>query len=100
MVLALYMRVSKEDACLQQESNSIYYQRTMLKEYVSKHFKEYQLVEFVDDGYSGTHLNRPSVKKLLEYVRRKLIDCIIVKDFSRFSRDYIELGSYIEQIFP
>lgn len=100
MVIALYMRLSKEDTCLQQESNSIYYQRAMLKEYVSKHFKEYQLLEFVDDGYSGLHFNRPSVTKLLEYVRIKLVDCIVVKDFSRFSRDYIELGSYIEQIFP
>lgn len=100
MVIALYMRLSKEDTCLQQESNSIYYQRTMLKEYTSKHFKEYQLLEFVDDGYSATNFNRPSVAKLLEYARMKLVDCIIVKDFSRFSRDYIELGSYIEQIFP
>ena len=100
MVIALYMRLSKEDMCLQQESNSIYYQRTLLKEYVSKHFKEYQLLEFVDDGYSGAHFNRPSVIKLLEYVRMELVDCIIVKDFSRFSRDYIELGSYMEQIFP
>lgn len=100
MIIALYMRVSKEDTCLQQESNSIYYQRTMLKEYAGNHFKEYQLLEFVDDGYSGTHFNRPSVTKLLEHVRMKLVDCIIVKDFSRFSRDYIELGSYIEQIFP
>lgn len=100
MVIALYMRVSKEDTCLPEESNSIYYQRIMLKEYASNHFKEYQLLEFVDDGYSGTHFKRPNVVKLLEYVRVKLIDCIIVKDFSRFSRDYIELGSYIEQIFP
>ncbi len=100
MVIALYMRLSKEDMCLQQESNSIYYQRTLLKEYVSKHFKEYQLLEFVDDGYSGAHFNRPSVIKLLEYVHMELVDCIIVKDFSRFSRDYIELGSYMEQIFP
>ena len=66
MVLALYMRVSKEDACLQQESNSIYYQRTMLKEYVSKHFKEYQLVEFVDDGYSGTHLLKNCLSMCVE----------------------------------
>ncbi len=100
MVIALYMRLSKEDTYLQQESNSIYYQRTMLREYVSKHFKEYQLLEFVDDGYSGVHFNRPSAAKLLEYVRMKLVDCIIVKDFSRFSRNYIELGSYVEQIFP
>ena len=100
MVIALYMRISKEDLFLQQESNSILYQRAMLKEYVSRYFKEYQLLEFVDDGYSGTNFNRPSVAKLLECVRRKLIQCIIVKDFSRFSRDYIELGSYVEQIFP
>ena len=57
-------------------------------------------MEFVDDGYSGTSMDRPGMKEMLTCVRQKKINCIIVKDFSRFSRDYVETGSYVEQIFP
>ena len=53
-----------------------------------------------DDGYSGTNFDRPGVQALLDCVKNAEINCIIVKDFSRFARDYIELGSYLEQIFP
>jgi len=53
-----------------------------------------------DDGYSGKNFDRPGIKELLEEVKKSGINAIIVKDFSRFSRDYIELGSYMEQIFP
>ncbi|MDO4304743.1 MAG: recombinase family protein, partial [Bacillota bacterium] len=52
------------------------------------------------DGCSGTNFNRPGVKAMLEEIKRANLDCVIVKDFSRFSRDYIELGAYIDQIFP
>ena len=58
------------------------------------------VVEFVDDGYSGKNMDRPDMQKMLEMVKRKQISCVIVKDFSRFSRDHIEQGKYIEQIFP
>ncbi len=83
-----------------EESNSIRMQRKLLREFAASHFRDYELLEFEDDGYSGTSFNRPGVKRLLEMVRNMETDCIIVKDFSRFSRDYIELGAYIEQIFP
>lgn len=83
-----------------EESNSIRMQRRLLREFVATHFKDYELLEFEDDGYSGTSFNRPGVSRLLEMVRNMEIDCIIVKDFSRFSRDYIDLGAYMEQIFP
>ena len=97
--IAIYMRLSKGDHG-GGESNSIRMQRELLREFAAAHFKAYELLEFEDDGYSGTSFNRPGVARLLEMVRNMEVDCILVKDFSRFSRDYIELGAYIEQIFP
>lgn len=98
------MRLSKEDHSQEgtdcEESNSIRMQRKLLQEFVSVRFKDYELLEFEDDGYSGTSFKRPGVSRLLEMVRNMEVDCIVVKDFSRFSRDYIELGAYMEQIFP
>jgi DNA invertase Pin-like site-specific DNA recombinase len=100
MNVAIYMRLSKEDEFCHDESNSIFMQRIMLRDYVREHFPDAKVKEFVDDGYSGTDFERPGVQELLEKVRNDEIDCIIVKDLSRFGRDYIELGSYLEQIFP
>lgn len=94
------MRLSKEDDKNREESNSISMQRIMLQKYVEEHFSDYEILEFADDGYTGTNFNRPGMKKMLDEVKNSAIDCIIVKDFSRFARDYIELGSYLEQIFP
>ncbi len=98
--IAIYMRLSKEDGDMKDESNSIINQRIMLKEYVRKNFEYYELKEFADDGFSGTNFKRPAVTDMLEQVREGAINCVIVKDFSRFSRDYIELGSHLDQIFP
>ncbi len=100
--IAAYMRLSKEDreTFRKGESNSIRTQRALVGAYVREHFKDYELLEFQDDGYTGTNFNRPGVTALLEHVKAGNIDCIVVKDFSRFSRDYIELGTYIEQLFP
>ena len=100
MNIAIYLRVSKEDALSCEESSSISCQRLLLKEYISKHFEDYELLEFADDGYSGTNLDRPAMRALLACVRARKADCIVVKDFSRFARDYVEAGSYVEQIFP
>lgn len=98
--IAVYIRLSKEDDKYKEESNSITMQRILLQRYVAENFKDYDLFEFCDDGYTGTNFNRPGMQKMLGLVKNGEIHCIIVKDFSRFSRDYIELGSYIEQIFP
>ncbi len=97
--VALYIRLSKEDD-RDGESNSIMMQRMLLRKYAWEHFPDCKVQEFCDDGYTGTNFGRPGVQKLLEEVRDLKINCIIVKDFSRFARDYIELGSYLEQIFP
>lgn len=98
--IAMYLRLSKEDEKNKQESNSISMQRLLITAYVEKHFSCYELSEYADDGFSGTNFNRPGINALLENARNGMVDCIIVKDFSRFARDYIELGSYLEQIFP
>ena len=59
-----------------------------------------EIMEFIDNGYSGTNFERPQVQKLIEMVRANQIDCIIVKDFSRFGRNSIETGYFIERVFP
>lgn len=100
MNIAIYMRLSKEDEFSHEESNSITMQRLLLRDYVREHFPQAKISEFSDDGYSGTNFDRPGVQALLDAVKNAEINCIIVKDFSRFARDYIELGSYLEQIFP
>lgn len=98
--IALYMRLSKEDENAKEESNSIRTQRLLLRRFAEEHFKDGRILEFQDDGYSGVSMDRPGVAAMLELVKKSALDCIIVKDFSRFSRDYIELGTYLEQIFP
>ncbi len=93
-------RQSMEKECFKEESNSIRTQRILLRSFAEEHFRDSKILEFKDDGYSGVTLERPGVSAMLELVKESVLDCIIVKDFSRFSRDYIELGTYLEQIFP
>ena len=99
--LAYYLRLSQDDSNIN-DSNSIASQRQLIKEYIysSDEFLEAQLLEFVDDGYSGTNFNRPGIQQLFEAVKKGEIKCIIVKDLSRFGRNYLEVSKYIEQIFP
>ena len=97
---AIYCRLSKEDGD-KAESNSIFGQRAICEDYISRH-EDLELVcePFIDDGYSGVTFDRPQFKLLEEELRRGRIDCIVVKDLSRFSRNYIDGGRYIEKIFP
>lgn len=100
--IAGYYRLSMEDDDVKVESNSITNQRLLIKKYVSQdtELSQYEYCEFYDDGYSGTTMNRPGMQEMLEQIRNNEIQVVIVKDISRFSRDYIELGTYMEQIFP
>lgn len=100
-VVVKYLRLSLEDGD-KEESDSIGNQRNLLDFYIRQIFKNknIEVVEIVDDGYSGTNMNRPGVKRLLVLAETKQINCVIVKDFSRFARDYIEVGHYSEQKFP
>lgn len=106
--ICMYIRLSSEDDDIRynemkDESNSITAQRRMLYDYINSkvEFKDCTVLERCDDGFSGTHFdNRPQFVDMIEMAKRGEIDCIIVKDFSRFGRDYIELGDYMEQFFP
>lgn len=106
--VAFYLRVSKEDESglkrsenvFERNRGSIGAQRLLLKKYAEKHFADYEIYEFCDDGYTGTNFQRPGVQRLLEMAENSQIDCIMVKDLSRFARDYIELGEYLERNFP
>ena len=99
--MALYLRLSVDEDGTD-ESNSITNQRYLLNQYLdqSSDFNHWERLEFVDDGFSGTSLNRPAFQRLMADVKAGIIRHIIVKDFSRFMRDYLELGNYLENIFP
>lgn len=103
-VTALYLRISDEDenSGEARESESISGQRLLLTDFVRGHreLSESRIIELVDDGFSGTNFDRPGIKKLLEMVKAHQVNCIVVKDFSRFGRNYLETGNYLEQIFP
>lgn len=103
-IIAMYLRLSNEDRNKEglEESNSISAQRQLLNSHIQELMQgqPYDITEFCDDGYSGTDFNRPGIQALLEAARNGEIDMIIVKDFSRFGRDYLEVGRYLEYIFP
>ena len=95
---ALYCRLSQDDG-REGESNSIVNQ----KEYLMKYAKEHGFANpkfYVDDGYTGTNFDRPSFKEMSADIEKGLVKTVIVKDLSRFGRNYIEVGSYSEIIYP
>ncbi|MGO3751660.1 MAG: recombinase family protein [Peptoniphilaceae bacterium] len=100
--IAKYLRISNEDKFMINESSSITNQRLIIDTFIQKNEEllGIEIEEFVDDGYSGTNMERPGIITLLEKVKMGEINCIIVKDLSRFSRDYLIVGKYLEQIFP
>lgn len=99
-----YLRLSKEDGDVAGsetlQSNSIENQKEYIEDYI--HSKpEIKIVDFyVDDGYSGVNFDRPDFQRMLQDIKNKKIDCVIVKDLSRLGRNYIEVGRYIERLFP
>ena len=95
----LYLRLSKEDEKIG-ESDSITNQKSMLKDFVNSREDLHLVKIMIDDGYSGGNFERPSFKEMMELVKDRKIDCIVVKDFSRFGRDFTEVGRYLEEIFP
>ena len=94
----LYLRLSRDDEKAG-ESMSIENQRVILQKYAAENGGTI-VDEYVDDGWSGTDFERPGVKRLLEDAKNGKIDTIVVKDLSRFGRNYIQVGQYIDYIFP
>ncbi len=95
---ALYVRLSKEDG--NDVSLSVRHQRQRLADYLLAHPQEFCLYEvYVDDGFTGTDTNRTAFLQMLADIRAKRVDCVIVKDPSRLSRNYIEAGHYMERLF-
>lgn len=99
-VIGLYIRLSIEDD--KYDSLSIENQRLILNEYPLSlpEASQAEVIEFVDNGYTGANFERPQVQRLIGMVRENKIDCIIVKDFSRFGRNSLETGYFIERVFP
>jgi len=99
--LIKYLRLSLEDDNIN-ESGSISNQRSLLDDFILKDesLQGMKCLEMADDGYTGSNANRPGLKQIEELLRKNMVGCIIVKDFSRFTRDYIFLGNYLEQILP
>ena len=95
---ALYIRISKEDDN-STESESISNQRSLLKEFCSKN-RIYVYDEYIDDGFSGGNFERPGFKRMIEDIESKQVNMVISKDMSRFGRDYIQTGHYMERYFP
>lgn len=97
--IAKYIRLSLED--MKYDSMSISSQHIQLDRHIDLlDIKDAEILEFVDNGYSGTNFERPAVQELLELVKCNKINCIVVKDFSRFGRNSIEMGYFIEKVFP
>lgn len=99
-----YVRVSKEDIAAGQvkkaESNSISNQKKLISDFV-KDKQEINIVSVrTDDGYTGTNYDRPAFQLMLDDIRAGRINCVIVKDLSRFGREYIDAGKYIDRLFP
>lgn len=96
---ALYIRLSRNDND-KVESDSVVNQRNLLTDYINEHI-EFQLINtYIDDGYTGTNFNRPHFNEMVNDIQTGKVNCVIVKDLSRFGRDYIGAGKYLEQLFP
>lgn len=104
--LAYYFRISLEDLDKQHrlvdESHSVSNQRKLVQSYVAQRtdLAGMAAVEYFDDGYTGTNFDRPQFAAMMEAAKRGEITCIVVKDLSRFGRNYLEVGDYLEHIFP
>ncbi|MFR4987032.1 MAG: recombinase family protein [Lachnospirales bacterium] len=100
MNIGIYLRVSVEDENKDNESDSITNQREYIYNYIKSNKLEYdEIFEYIDDGKSATNFNREGITNLLTDTNNGKINCIIVKDLSRFGRNYIETTEYIENIF-
>lgn len=103
--IAIYLRLSLADKDLgengKDESNSIENQRLLIRSYLTAHPELLgEVVEYKDDGFTGLNFNRPAFRQMIDDAKKGYVGTIIVKDLSRFGRDYIGMGDYLEQILP
>ena len=101
---AMYLRLSKDDedrgSLNKSESNSIGNQRELIKAFLREQ-PDIELYDiYVDDGFSGSNFDRPEFKRMIGDIEAGRVNCVVVKDLSRFGRDYIESGRYIQKVFP
>lgn len=101
---AMYLRLSRDDedrdGLTKSESNSIGSQRELIKSFLREQ-PDIELYDiYVDDGFSGSNFDRPEFKRMIADIEAGRVNCVIVKDLSRFGRDYIESGRYIQKTFP
>ena len=97
--VAKYMRLSRDDGD-DRESESIENQRDILNSYINEHEELEAIAEYVDDGYTGTNFNRPGFQQMIKDIEEGKVNCIITKDLSRFGRDHIDTGYYLERYLP
>lgn len=96
----LYVRLSIEDVRDRKDSDSIENQTYLLKQFVEERpFLQIYSI-YTDNGEKGTNFDRPEFNRLMDDVKAGRVNCIVVKDLSRFGRDYLETGNYLEKIFP
>lgn len=104
--LAVYLRTSLEDYGkshrLLDQSCSILNQRKVIEDYLAGHedIRALRPVEYIDDGFTGTNTDRPRFRDMVHDVEAGRVGCVIVKDLSRFGRNYLEVGEYLERVFP
>ncbi len=101
---AMYLRLSRDDeekqAKVKAESGSIAGQRELIRSFISEQPDMELYDSYVDDGWSGGNFDRPEFKRMMGDVEAGRVNCVVVKDLSRFGRDYIEAGRYIQKTFP
>ena len=95
---ALYVRLSRDDGD-KLESNSVTNQRSILREFVKLHPDIAVHDTYIDDGWSGTSFDRPGFQRMMEDIYNGQVNCVIVKDLSRFGRNASEVGYYIDNVF-
>ena len=93
-----YLRLSEDSE--RKQSDSIENQRYMINQYAKEHEDIEIVMFFEDDGFTGTNFHRSGFEQMMDAVRNGEIDCIIVKDVSRFGREHIQVGDYIDKVFP
>lgn len=96
---AIYTRLSREDGD-KEESDSIVNQRELIRAFLADKPDIEICMECADDGYSGVNFERPDFQRMVREIEAGRIDCVAVKDLSRFGRNFVEAGRYIDQIFP